>query len=139
MPKSRKIGFDPVESLLCALPDRIPVMPITSTVIFPTGATGLQVGFPPNVEVLSLEPGKSLVVALVATEEEDEPLSSGSLEKVGVIARVLNRLNLPGGLVQATLQGVIRVHLENVRFDDGYYTAFPRLVQEVAVAEPQAE
>jgi ATP-dependent Lon protease len=139
MHKRRNIGFDPVESLLSVLPERIPVMPITSTVIFPTGATGLQVGFPPNVEVLSLEPGKALVVALVATEEEDEPLSTTSLEKVGVVARVLNRLNLPGGLVQATLQGVIRVHLQSVRFENGYYTAFPRLVEEVGIAEPEAE
>jgi ATP-dependent Lon protease len=139
MPKSKKFGFDPFDSLHSALPERIPVMPITSTVIFPTGATGLQVGFPPNVEVLGLDPGKSLVVALVATEEEEEPLSPTSLEKVGVIARVLNRLNLPGGLVQATLQGVIRVHLEHVRFENGYYTAFPRLVEEVGLSDADAE
>ncbi|HEX6069484.1 MAG TPA: S16 family serine protease, partial [Longimicrobiaceae bacterium] len=139
MPKSRKIGFDPIESLHTALPERIPVMPITSTVIFPTGASGLQVGFPPNVEVLTLAPGRSMVVALVATEEEEEPIPTGSLEKVGVIARVLNRLNLPGGLVQATLQGVIRAHLESVRFEDGYYTAFPRLVEESAVDAAEAE
>ena len=139
MPKSKKFGLDPVESLRCALPERIPVMPITSTVIFPTGATGLQVGYPPNVEVLGLQPGKSLVVALVATDEEDEEIPPASLEKVGVIARVLNRLNLPGNLVQATLQGVIRVHLENVRFEHGYYTAFPRLVEELPVDEGMAE
>ncbi|HEX6926519.1 MAG TPA: endopeptidase La [Longimicrobiaceae bacterium] len=114
-------------------------MPITSTVIFPTGATGLQVGFPPNVEVLGLHPGKSLVVALVVTEEEEDEIPPASLEKVGVIARVLNRLNLPGNLVQATLQGIIRVHLENVRFENGYYTAFPRLVEETSIPEEEAK
>lgn len=139
MPRSRKFDFDPIESLRSTLPDRIPVMPVSSTVIFPTGATGLQVGFPPNVEVLSLHPDRALVVALVSTDQEEDPISPASLEKVGVISRVLNRLNLPGNLVQATLQGVIRVHLENVRFEDGYFTAFPRLVEETDASPEEAE
>lgn len=139
MPRSKRIGFDPIESLRTTLPDRLPVMPISSTVIFPTGATGLQVGFPPNVEVLSLHPDRSLVVALVATDQDEDPIPPASLEKVAVVARVLNRLNLPGNLVQATLQGVIRVHLENVRFEDGHFAAFPRLVEESGIEPEVAE
>src|SRR4051812_16409866 len=116
MRQNRKLSYDPLDPLQSALPERVPVMPVKSTVIFPTGATGLQVGFPPNVEVLGLQPGKSLVVGLVTTDDEALPTAPGSLEKVGVLARVLNRLNLPGGLVQATIQGVIRVQLEGIRF-----------------------
>jgi len=137
MPKTRSHTYDPFDSLLTALPERIPVMPIKSTVIFPTGATGLQLSFPPNVEVLSLNPGKSLVVALVATEEEDSPIDPATIEKVGVASRVLNRLNLPGGTIQATIQGLIRIHLDEVRYENGYYTALPRLVTEIQ-AEPAA-
>ncbi len=139
MPKNRSLSYDPSDSLLSALPERIPVMPIKSTVVFPTGATGLQLSFPPNVEVLSLNPGKTLVVALVATEEEDSPIAPATIEKVGVAARVLNRLNLPGGTIQATIQGLIRIHLESVRYEHGYYTAFPRLVEEVPTPEMEAE
>jgi ATP-dependent Lon protease len=139
MRQNRKATYDPLEPLQSALPERVAVMPVKSTVIFPTGATGLQVGFPPNVEVLSHQPGKSLVVALVTTEDEDLPIDAASLEKVGVLARVLNRLNLPGGLVQATIQGMIRIRLEGVRFENGYYTGFPRLVEETAVEAEEAE
>ncbi|MBW3629056.1 MAG: LON peptidase substrate-binding domain-containing protein [Gemmatimonadetes bacterium] len=110
-----------------------------STVIFPTGATGLQVGFPPNVEVLGLQPGKSFVVGLVTTDDEDLPIDPTALEKVGVLARVLNRLNLPGGLVQATIQGIIRIQLEGIRFENGYYTGFPKLVEETAVEPEEAD
>ena len=120
MRQNRKLTYDPQEPLQSALPERIPVMPVKSTVIFPTGATGLQVGFPPNVEVLGLQPGKTFVVGLVTTDDEDLPIDPASLEKVGVLARVLNRLNLPGGLVQATIQGVIRIQLEGIRFENGY-------------------
>jgi ATP-dependent Lon protease len=139
MPKNRSLSYDPSDSLLSALPERIPVMPIKSTVVFPTGATGLQLSFPPNVEALSLNPGKTLVVALVATEEEDSPIDPATIEKIGVAARVLNRLNLPGGTIQATIQGLIRIHLESVRYENGYYTAYPRLVEESPASELQAE
>jgi ATP-dependent Lon protease len=138
MPGRRLIEEDSLEAMRRALPERVPVMPVRSTVIFPTGATGLQVGFPPNVEVLMLHPDRNLVVALVHTEEEDMPVDPASLEKVGVIARVLNRLNLPGGTIQATIQGLIRVHLENVRLEDGHYTAYPRLVEETPVEDEEA-
>ncbi len=139
MPRKRRIPKEILESELRALPERVPVMPVKSTVIFPTGATGLQVSFPPNVEVLSLEPGKSLVVAIVATEDEDTPIAPESLEKVAVAARVLNRLNLPGGTIQATVQGLLRVKLENARFENGCYTAFPRLIEEVPPSAGEAE
>jgi ATP-dependent Lon protease len=139
MPHRRKSNYDPSEPLHGALPDRIAVMPVKSTVIFPTGATGLQVGFPPNVEVLGLNPGKSLVVGLVTTDDEDLPIDPAALQKVGVLARVLNRLNLPGGLIQATMQGVIRIQLEEIRFESGYYSGFPRLIEETPVSPDDAD
>ncbi|CAN5665172.1 endopeptidase La [soil metagenome] len=139
MPKNRAHAYDPSDSLLTALPERIPVMPIKSTVVFPTGATGLQLSFPPNVQVLSLNPGKTLVVALVATEEEDSPIDPSTIEKIGVATRVLNRLNLPGGTIQATIQGLIRIHLEGVRYENGFYTAYPRLVEEEPADSGEAE
>jgi ATP-dependent Lon protease len=139
MPKRRSEAYDPSESLHTALPERVPLMPVKSTVLFPTGATGLQVGFAPNVEVLTACRGRNLVVALVHSTEDDMPIEPATLEKVGVLARILNRLNLPGGMIQTTIQGLIRVHLEDVRLEDGQYTAYPRLVEETAVDPVEAE
>ncbi|HET7322531.1 MAG TPA: S16 family serine protease, partial [Longimicrobiaceae bacterium] len=139
MQENRETRYDPLQSLLTALPERIPVMPVKSTVVFPTGATGLQVSFPPNVEVLGLHPERPLVVALVSTDSEETPIDPASMEKVGVLARVLNRLNLPGGLMQATIQGVLRIHLDNVRFENEYYSAYPRLVEETPAPEEESE
>ncbi|MEX2569820.1 MAG: endopeptidase La [Gemmatimonadota bacterium] len=131
--------YDPAESLLAPLPQRVPVMPVKSTVLFPTGATGLQVGFAPNVEVLNRYKERNLVVALVHVLDDEMPIEPGSLEKVGVLARLLNRLNLPGGTIQTTIQGLIRIHLEDVRLEGNHYTAYPRLVEEVAVDPAEAE
>lgn len=138
MPKRRSKSHDPLDDLETTLPERVPVMPVKSTVLFPTGATGLQVGFAPNVDVLTEYRERNLAVALVYSADEDMPIEPSTLEKVGVLARVLNRLNLPGGTIQTTIQGLIRVHLEDVRQEDGHYTAFVRLVDEDAVAEEEA-
>jgi ATP-dependent Lon protease len=135
MPKRR---YDPSESLLTPLPDRVPLMPVKSTVLFPTGATGLQVGFAPNVEVLTHYRERNLVVALVHSTEDEMPIDPASLEKVGTLARVLNRLNLPGGTIQTTIQGLIRIHLDEVRREDGHYSALPRLVEEIPAEEDEA-
>jgi ATP-dependent Lon protease len=138
MPKSRPDSYDPSESLHSTLPERIPLMPVKSTVLFPTGATGLQVGFEPNVAVLTEFRDRNLVVGLVHSSEDDMPIDPAGLEKVGVLARILNRLNLPGGTIQTTVQGLIRVHLDDVRFEGTYYTAYPRLVEEIASEEAEA-
>jgi ATP-dependent Lon protease len=123
----------------CPLPDRIPVLPIRSTVVFPMGATALQVSYAPNVEVLSTHPEKDLLVAVVSVAEDHSEIEPLSLEKVAVATRVLDRLNLPGGTIQATLQGLCRIRLEEVRFQDGYYTARPVAVTEGPLDPSEAE
>lgn len=102
------------------------------------GATALQIAFGPNVEALSANPEPNLLVAIVWTEEEDTPIDPASLQRVAVATRVLDRLNLPGGTVQTTLQGLARIHLEDVTYRDGFYTAIPRAATEIQASEAEA-
>ncbi|HWK89225.1 MAG TPA: LON peptidase substrate-binding domain-containing protein, partial [Longimicrobium sp.] len=121
------------------LGERIPVLPIRSTVVFPSGATALQIGYEPNVAALAAHPENELIVAIVPTQEDGQDLNPCSLEKVGTAVRVLDRLNLPGGTIQTTLQGLKRIHLDDVRFDGGFYTARVRAVVETPVSPDAAE
>lgn len=120
------------------LPDRIAVLPIRSTIVFPMGATALQIGFEPNVEALQAHPERELVVALVAVFEDGLP-DPKALEKVASAVRVLDRLNLPGGTIQCTLQGLRRIRLEEVKLEEGYYTARPVAAEETRVGEEEAD
>jgi ATP-dependent Lon protease len=122
-----------------ALPERIPVLPIRSTVVFPGGATALQIGFAPNVEALATHPQSDLLVATVSTSEDGAPSDPRALEKVATVVRVLDRLNLPGGTIQATLQGLRRVRLEDVQLTDGFYTARAVPAAETPVRPAEAE
>lgn len=121
------------------LADRVPVLPIRSTVVFPSGATALQIGYAPNVEALNAHPEPELIVAIVSTLEDGQDIPPRSLEKVATAVRVLDRLNLPGGTIQTTLQGLKRIHLDDVRFEDGFYTARVRAVEETALSPDAAE
>lgn len=121
------------------LPNRIPVLPIRSTVVFPTGATALQIGFAANVEALAAHPEPELLVATVSTRDDADPLDPATLEKIAVATRVLDRLNLPGGTIQTTLQGLARIRLSEVRFEHDFYTARPEPVAEEPADEARAQ
>jgi ATP-dependent Lon protease len=121
------------------LAERVPVLPIRSTVVYPSGATALQIGFAPNVEALNAHPEPELIVAIVSTLDDGQDIPPRSLEKVATAVRVLDRLNLPGGTIQTTLQGLKRIHLDDVRFEDGFYTARVRAVVETPLSPDAAE
>ena len=121
-------------------PDRFPVLPIRSTIVFPMGATALQIGFEPNVEALNAHPERDLIVATVASTDDELPLDGRTLEKVGVAVRVLDRLKLPGGTIQATLQGLRRIRLSQVRLEEaGFYTAVVSEVEEAYPPQGEAD
>jgi ATP-dependent Lon protease len=106
------------------IPERLPVMPLRSTIVYPLGVIGVQIGMPSTLEMLSANPEDGLMVALVvAPGGPDDPIDIKALEKIAVASRVSDRLNMPGGTVQATVQGVARVKLTDVQEQDGYYTA----------------
>ncbi|MBA3673309.1 MAG: endopeptidase La, partial [Gemmatimonadaceae bacterium] len=73
-----------------------------------------------------------LVVALVvAGGDHDEPIDASKfIGRVGVAARVHERINLPGDTVQITLQGLRRIVIEGVEQQDPYPIAAIRPAKE---------
>src|SRR5687768_4339375 len=94
------------------IPPSLPLMALRSTIVYPLGTIAVQMGAPENLALLRAyedEPG--LIVALVvANGEHDDPPDPARFQgKVGVAARVHERINLPGETVQITLQGLRRI------------------------------
>ncbi|HEX7117611.1 MAG TPA: S16 family serine protease [Longimicrobiales bacterium] len=113
------------------IPERLPVVPMRSTVIFPMGVIGVQVGMTATLEMLAAHPEPSLLVAVApAPGGPDDPIVPGTLKKVATLARLSDRLNLPGGSVQATLQGLRRIRLTGVEETRGYFMGTARGVRE---------
>jgi len=106
------------------LPDRMPVLPLRSTVVYPLGVIGVQIGIPTTLEMLAAHPEPGLIVAVVvAPGGPDDPVLPSDLRKIAVASRVSDRLNLPGGTVQATIQGIRRIRIKEVSDAGGYYLA----------------
>lgn len=119
---------------------RIPLIPLRSTTVYPLGVIGVQIGVPQTLEMLAQHQDPNLEVAVVvAPGGPDDPIDVKSLEKVAVSARVSDRLNLPGGTVQATMQGTGRVRLRNVRETDGYFSADFERLEEIPADEQEAQ
>jgi ATP-dependent Lon protease len=104
------------EILRAELPPTLPLMALRSTIVYPLGTIAVQMGAPENLALLRTHEESGLVVALVvASGDGDDAIDPRRfVGKVGVAARVHERINLPGETVQITLQGLRRITIDAI-------------------------
>ena len=114
------------------LPPTLPLMALRSTIVYPLGTIAVQMGAPENLALLRANENSGLIVALVvASGDHDEPIDSQRFRgRVGVAARVHERINLPGDTVQITLQGLRRIVVEDLSQIDPFPIANIRAARE---------
>jgi ATP-dependent Lon protease len=120
------------EILKSELPPTLPLMALRSTIVYPLGTIAVQMGAPENLSLLRAHDEAGLIVALVvASGDHDEPIDASKFTgRVGVAARVHERINLPGDTVQITLQGLRRIVIEGIDQADPYPIAVVRPAKE---------
>jgi ATP-dependent Lon protease len=116
------------------LPPNLPLMALRSTIVYPLGTIAVQMGAPENLALLRAHEEPGLVVALVvASGDHDEPIdTSRFVGRVGVAARVHERINLPGDTVQITLQGLRRIVVDAIEQNEPYPIATVHPAKDVA-------
>jgi len=104
------------EIMRAELPPALPLMALRSTIVYPLGTIAVQMGAPENLALLRAHEESGLIVALVvAAGEHDEAIDPQNfVGRVGVAARVHERINLPGDTIQITLQGLRRITIESI-------------------------
>src|SRR5256886_12008603 len=114
------------------LPPTLPLMALRSTIVYPLGTMAVQMGAPENPALLRGQEEPGLIVALVvASGDHDEPIDAQRfLGRVGVAARVHERINLPGETVQITLQGLRRIVVDEMEQTEPYPVAVVRAARE---------
>jgi ATP-dependent Lon protease len=122
------------ELLKSELPPTLPLMALRSTIVDPLGTIAVQMGAPENLALLRTHEESGLIVALVvASGDHDEPIdTSRFVGRVGVAARVHERINLPGDTVQITLQGLRRIVIEEIEQNEPYPIAVVHPAKDVA-------
>jgi ATP-dependent Lon protease len=123
------------EILRAELPPALPLMALRSTIVYPLGTIAVQMGAPENLALLRAHEESGLVVALVvASGEGDDVIDPARfVGRVGVAARVHERINLPGDTIQITLQGLRRITIEGIDQRTPYAIAQVRGVREAPV------
>src|SRR5215208_4983822 len=121
------------EILQAELPSTLPLMALRSTIVYPLGTIAVQMGAPENLALLRENEGTGLIVALViATGEHDDPVDlERFVGRVGVAARVHERINLPGDTVQITLQGLRRIVIDKIVQTAPYPVAHVKPAREI--------
>jgi ATP-dependent Lon protease len=109
-------------------------MALRSTIVYPLGTIAVQMGAPENLALLRAHEEPGLIVALVvASGDHDEPIdTSRFVGRVGVAARVHERINLPGDTVQITLQGLRRIVVDEIEQNEPYSIAVVHPAKDVA-------
>jgi ATP-dependent Lon protease len=116
------------------LPPTLPLMALRSTIVYPLGTIAVQMGAPENLALLRAHEESGLIVALVvASGDHDEPIdTSRFVGRVGVAARVHERINLPGETVQITLQGLRRIVVDEIEQNEPYPIAVVHPAKDIA-------
>src|SRR5689334_6071117 len=122
----------PAPNLEGAVPTRLPVLPLKSTVVFPRIFIPLSVGRKKSLDLLDDLSGVERHIA-VATQldETQEDVEFKDIHHVGTMVRVQHLLKLPDGTVQLAVLGLRRIRLTEVESDDPYLTCKVEMHSEI--------
>src|SRR5437762_1642737 len=109
------------------VPNRLPIIPLVSSVLFPGGVLSLQVGIDRNVRLLkSLPDDQNLIAAFCQKTGDKENPRAEDLSQIGVLAAIVQRLPLSSDRYQLFLQGRQRVELVQMLQSEPYFEGMLR-------------
>lgn len=114
--------------------EQFTVIPLRDVVVFPHMITPIFVGRPRSVKALHIAntTDKRLFLSLQKDAATDNP-EQHDLNETGVIARVLQTLQLPDGNVKVLIEGLYRAKMTSFKLDDECYFADVEIIDDEQV------
>lgn len=111
--------------------EQFTVIPLRDVVVFPHMIMPIFVGRPRSVKALHIAntTDKRLFLTLQKDAAIDNP-AQDDLNETGVIARVLQTLQLPDGNVKVLIEGLKRAKMTSLNLDDDCYFADVELIED---------
>lgn len=111
--------------------EQFTVIPLRDVVVFPHMIMPIFVGRPRSVKALHIAntTDKRLFLTLQKDAATDNP-AQDDLNETGVIARVLQTLQLPDGNVKVLIEGLKRAKMTSLNLDDDCYFAEVELIED---------
>ena len=119
---------------------RLPVLPLKETVVFPESMTPLAVGQERSVKLIDdvVAGDRTLALVTVRNQEAEQP-GFDDLYEVGTAAIVHKMIKVPDGTLRILVQGLERVRLTEPASDEPYLVAAFETVEDVVLDSPQLE
>lgn len=111
--------------------EQFTVIPLRDVVVFPHMIMPIFVGRPRSVKALHIAntTDKRLFLTLQKDAATDNP-TQNDLNETGVIAKVLQTLQLPDGNVKVLIEGLKRAKMTSLNLDDDCYFAEVELIED---------
>ncbi len=104
--------------------NRLPVLPLKEIIIFPYMVYPLLVGRASSLKAIEESMLLDKLVFLVSQKDiAVENPESGDLNRVGVVARILQVLKLPNGLMKVLVEGVVRGRIQRFLSVEDHFQA----------------
>ncbi|MBK9973893.1 MAG: endopeptidase La [Planctomycetes bacterium] len=118
-------GSNSTKVMQQAVPNTLPLLPLVSVVVFPYNVASFSVHRKPNINLLNTNNLADNVICLAAQRDQQLDVISGlsDLYEIGVSGRVIHKMNLPDGTMQAAVQGLTRVKIKKIIAFEPHYMA----------------
>jgi ATP-dependent Lon protease len=120
------------------VPERLPVLPLKETVVFPDSMTPLAIGQERSIALIDDVVGGGRMLALLTVRDADvETPGWDDVYTVGTAAVVHKMIRIPDGTLRILVQGVARIRLDRPETDEPYLVG--RFSPVPDVVEPSRE
>ncbi|MDO9853131.1 endopeptidase La [Glaesserella parasuis] len=105
-------------------PIELPLLPLRDVVVFPYMVMPLFVGREKSVQALraAMNTNKQLFLVTQKDPNKEDP-TADDIYDVGVMANIIQMLNLPDGTVKVLVEGQVRGKIEHIRDDESGFWA----------------
>jgi len=149
MPKSSEVNEMPLEApgsrsfselLACEVPDILPILPMMSAVVFPFEVRSVEVRTAKSRNLVTAHLSENDQIGLFLLKDPlSSPSTAGDLHEAGIVARLLQRMNMPNNTVQVVLQGMQRVRLVELTSVNPFLRGRLTCVEEVPASGPDID
>ncbi len=114
-----------------SIPDRIPILPLRGTVLYPELILPIMVGRKRSVKLIDDAMEKDRIIGVVTQKRsETEDPKESELYKIGVGALILRMIREMDGSQRVIVQGLSRIRIEQYAQKDPYYVAQVEVIDE---------
>jgi len=113
------------------VPERIPILSLRNTVLFPGVVLPISIGRPKSIQLIKEAYRNDKIVGTVAQKDpETENPDFQDLHRVGTIGQIVKLLEMPDGSTTAIIQGRKKMELVELISDDPYFIATVKTIPE---------